>query len=175
MLDPKVRSHALRIHYLNTAQRAFAEWIHTQQDNLLNSFSEVSWHEVMKALSPDERAELHRLLANAVEPSDYARIETLIELLGSFRQLPSEDRGHLAVARGHLVDALIALRKGDSSSAWLAATLGREKLDWIIHGRKRGSDMRFRRIDETMMHQLGASLKAYDAIVERLGQVRANG
>lgn len=166
MLDPELRRYVIMRRLLNQMAESFINW-HRRARESITPADPFYWHQRMAELSPDEVAEVEALSARIPDVGTLDAIEATIARLGAFT-LASEDALYLADSRSKLISCQLALRRGELREAWEWADSSRERLTWLVHGRKRETVRTGRHPSAEVMGELEVVIHHIEDIVTAL-------
>jgi len=163
----ELRTAVIRAHLLNAQAEAFVQWHRAALEPLIAQWPKGGMEKAISALKPAEQAELRRVIETLPGPDEFLAMENLVRSLtnGELTRLQTEDRHYMAEVRCALEDALDYARRGLFSEAYMAATKGWERIDWVLNGRK--TTLRRRQLDE---HVATALVDARDGVGEMVSE-----
>jgi len=167
MLNTPIRQAAIRVNAIDVAATLFGRWHETQRGRLMPP---EQLHELIAALSDEERSELEAQLNELPDAEIVATIIALPAKLRSIRPLHAEDRRFVSEYRCWLIDAAEATQLGEYADAAHHVRLARDKIHWLVYKRSRGlaseaTDYRWRSIDTAMRNELIAFISELDKVV----------
>jgi hypothetical protein len=148
-ITPELRRALIRAHLLNAQAEAFVQWHKAALEPLMAEWPKGGMSAAVSALKRSEQQEIDQMLAKLPGPDEFLAMEHLVRSLtnGELARLQAEDRHFMAEVRCYLEDAIDHARQGDFSEAYMAATRGWERIDWVLNGRRRKGNIRnYRRL-----------------------------
>jgi len=163
MLNTLIRQTAIRVNAIDVAATLFGHWHASRRAKLMPP---EELHELLAALSDDERAELETQLAELPDAEVVGQIIALPAKLRSIRPLHSEDRYYVAQYRCWLIDAADAVQIGEYAEAAQYVRQARARIHWLVYDRKRDTnDQRWRSLTVETRDELIAFISELDKVV----------
>lgn len=131
----EIKSLAVKRLALAAALEGITTWY---ADQISDQPSPIDWADVVDDLPPHVQRELDNITERMIRPAEYALLRHLVCECGIVRRhLYQTDKSLISEVRGHLVDALEFIDEGQIKMAYASMNSGRERLDWMLDGRKR--------------------------------------
>lgn len=97
----------------------------------------IEWEKLTSCLTNRERDDLQQIRERMITPAEIGLVREVLAECGNYPTLYAGDKLYMSEIRCSVLDAVELLAKGKLHAAYRALVTAEERLEWLLHGRKR--------------------------------------